>query len=78
MYHDPNLQVGMEGNQIWGGMKRRLYTDSHDSDQIPTLQFKICPLLSEFTTSRINGNWAEGSTESASIIECWTQGSNKQ
>jgi hypothetical protein len=50
MYHDPNLQVGVEENQVWSWMKRRRDKDSHDSDQFPTLQFKICPPLSEFTS----------------------------
>jgi hypothetical protein len=35
---------------MWRGMKRRLHTDSPDSHHFPTLQFKICPPLSEFTT----------------------------
>lgn len=36
---------------MWRGMRRRLYTDSHDSRQFPTLQFKICPPFGEFTSS---------------------------
>ena len=50
MYHDPNLQVGVEGNQMQRGMKRRLYASSNPSYHIPILQFKICPPLSEFTS----------------------------
>ena len=46
----PNLQVPVKGSQMWRGMRRRRDKDSHDSDQIPTLQCKICPPLSEFTT----------------------------
>ena len=33
------------------GMTRRRDKDSHDSDQIPTLAFKICPPFSEFTNN---------------------------
>jgi hypothetical protein len=40
----------VEGNQMQRRMKRRLYTDSHDSHQFPTLQFKICSPFSEFTS----------------------------
>ncbi len=46
----PNLQVCVEGNQMWRGMRRRLHADSNPSHQIPILQFKICPPLSEFTS----------------------------
>src|SRR5512135_2617790 len=45
----PHLQVCVEGNQIGSGLACRRTTDSHPSRQFPTLQFKICPPLSEFT-----------------------------
>src|SRR2546429_7474554 len=45
-----NVHVCVEGKQMWGGMRRWRDKDSHPSHQIPTLQFKTCPPLSEFTT----------------------------
>jgi hypothetical protein len=38
---------------MWRGMRRRLHADSHDSEQIPVLQFKSCPPLSEFTREAV-------------------------
>jgi hypothetical protein len=46
----PHVQVVVEGNQIWRGMRRRQDKDSQPSHHIPILQRKICPPLSEFTT----------------------------
>jgi hypothetical protein len=45
----PHVQVVVEGNQIWRGMRRWQDKDSHPWHHIPILQCKICPPLSELT-----------------------------
>ncbi len=46
----PIYNVSMEEVRSGAALPGRYTVDSHDSHQIPTLPFKICPPLSEFTT----------------------------
>jgi len=46
-----NLQDADGRNPIGSGFDWMTNADSHDSRQFPTLECKICPPLSEFTTS---------------------------
>jgi hypothetical protein len=45
-----NLQDGDGRNPIGSGFAWMINADSHDSDQFPALQRKICPPFSEFTS----------------------------
>ena len=44
-----NLQGGDGRSHIGSGFAWMANADSQDSDQFPTLPYKICPSLSEFT-----------------------------
>src|SRR5712692_7232928 len=64
----------------WGsGLPRRVHAGAHDWGQVLTFQGKSCSHFSGHlpAASELHGNCAEGSTESASMIEFCVQGSIK-
>jgi hypothetical protein len=50
-----NLQRLVQVYPSWSGFPRHRSLNSHDSEQIPILQCKICPPLSEFTNMATEG-----------------------